>query len=82
MSMVRMLKLAAKLEGGKLMPAELVCPDCSAPGKQTGSYGGFEASIVCSQCGRGIAYFNSAAQMELELGKLLKDVQPILQREP
>jgi len=33
MSMVRMLKVAAKLEGGKLMPTELVCPDCSAPGK-------------------------------------------------
>ena len=43
MSTVRMLKVAAKIEGGKLMAAELVCPDCSAPGKQTGSYGGFEA---------------------------------------
>jgi hypothetical protein len=82
MSTVRMLKLAAKLEGGKLMPAELVCPDCSAPGTQTGSYGGFEGSIVCSQCGRAMAYFSSATQMELELGKLLKDAQPILQREP
>lgn len=75
------LHLRARVENGKLVQHEILCPNCGSPAMKvypTSARGETHPALVCSEKGCPLADFDDDAQMEKVLEELWNGAEPYL----
>jgi transcription elongation factor Elf1 len=79
------LHLRARVESGKLVDEEILCPDCGNSAKSVTACdaGGVpSALLVCSQCGKPLAEFATDAEMQRDLAEIWRGARHYLLHPP